>query len=242
MNKPRIYYFDPGTSISIDPEPNLRPSVANPNPKEPGKWLIPGNATPIPPPNTEEHEVAIWEREKNDWRVAIDWRGHTYWLPDGSKHTIDTIDVPPPTNALNAPPPPTLEEQKANARQGVVSFSIDARRKVTQNADLHKISGWSIKALRAKRVSDGNGTDEDIVILQIECDERSKGETPLELAEKQHEKAKLLETAVARIDGMEEGALSRIDAAQNASELLRTRAALRKEAKRKLLEFMAKMK
>jgi hypothetical protein len=53
-----------------------------------------------------DHTANEWDASANDWRAVPDYRGHSYWLADGSFHTIDDIGVSPPADALDSPPPP----------------------------------------------------------------------------------------------------------------------------------------
>ncbi|MGF6604655.1 hypothetical protein P3T23_009411 [Paraburkholderia sp. GAS448] len=54
------------------------------------------------------------------WQLLTDWRGTTYWLDDGTKHTIVALGETLPADALlsptapPAPAPPTLDEAKAD--------------------------------------------------------------------------------------------------------------------------------
>ena len=82
-------------------------TTAEPSPREEGVWLIPANATPLEPPVTGEHECAVFRNGR--WSVRYDFRGTTYWLPDGSEHTITETGMIVPENALTEPPSPSLE-------------------------------------------------------------------------------------------------------------------------------------
>lgn len=85
-----------------------------PSPRESGVYLIPANATILEPPQAKEHEVAVFENSA--WTIRPDWRGFQYWLADGSEHKITEIGIAPPNDALNAPPPPTLDVRAAEQR------------------------------------------------------------------------------------------------------------------------------
>lgn len=107
-----------------------------------------------PPPNPELRDDwmpppyrAVWadlpsvgERETRKlvegvFEVVSDWRGHRYWLPDGSKHVISNTGEEPPAGALEVAPPPPLESVKAKrsaeierdcAAQIIAGFACDA--------------------------------------------------------------------------------------------------------------------
>lgn len=66
--------------------------------------------TDKPMPEAGEHEMVYFEN--GDWVVRPDWRGHEYWLDDGSHHVITDVGIEPPSNALDAMPivPPTVDQ------------------------------------------------------------------------------------------------------------------------------------
>lgn len=90
------------------------PVICQPNPARPGEFLIPPSAIELKPPSTQDHEIAVFQTDSNNWMVKPDYRGNKYWLPDGSHHKIEQIGEVPPEDALDEqppPPPPTPEEQ-----------------------------------------------------------------------------------------------------------------------------------
>ena len=86
-------------------------TTAEPSPREKDVWLIPANATELEPPVTGEHECAVFRNGR--WSVRYDYRGTTYWLPDGTEHTITETGMIVPEGALTEPPAPQLETVKA---------------------------------------------------------------------------------------------------------------------------------
>lgn len=86
------------------------PVICQPNPAQPGKYLVPPNATQEAPPATGSNEVAVFSALSNVWEVEDDYRGHQYYLSDGSQHEISEIGETPPDDALDTPPPPSEEE------------------------------------------------------------------------------------------------------------------------------------
>lgn len=123
-----IYNYHPDTGE------HLSQSAARENPLDEGEYLIPANATTMAPPIPGDNQAAIFVG--GTWSLVPDWRGHTYWLADGSEHTITTLGDEPPAEALNAPPPPTLTEQKTS--------QIDAARAL---AKTHITAGFISNAL-----------------------------------------------------------------------------------------------
>lgn len=76
-----VYHYDPDTHVYLNTS-----SAADPDPLDPGKWLIPANATqliPPPPPNPKTQQAVF----------------------QGSKWEVEDIPVPPAlhANISNAP-------------------------------------------------------------------------------------------------------------------------------------------
>lgn len=80
------------------------------SPREPGKFLIPANATTVAPPEEQEGKARVWEGKK--WAYINDNRGKTMYSVDDSRQTsamsnILGADVPdgwtltPPPDAGN---------------------------------------------------------------------------------------------------------------------------------------------
>lgn len=79
-------------------------ATARPDPMVDGRFLIPAGCVTVEPPQLGPFQAAQYVN--GAWQVLTDYRGTSYWLPDGSKHTIVDVGQAPPDNALNAPPPP----------------------------------------------------------------------------------------------------------------------------------------
>lgn len=101
---PTLYAYDPVTGEYTTT------AEADPSPLEDGVYLYPAYTTDVAPPNADDHQSAVYQ--DGAWTLVPDWRGHTYWLSDGTEHTIDEINVSPPADALDAAPPPTLDTLK----------------------------------------------------------------------------------------------------------------------------------
>ncbi|WP_297323347.1 hypothetical protein [uncultured Bartonella sp.] len=63
-----------------------------PSPANIDDWLMPAFTTETPPPETKEHEVAIWNGEK--WTIQPDYRGQTWYDKNGNGVLIKDIGVP----------------------------------------------------------------------------------------------------------------------------------------------------
>lgn len=80
---PFYYSFAEGTGEYIDA------GLCDPSPLEPGIWLVPGHATRVAPPATNEGFVAV-RGAAREWQVKEDHRGEVVWL-DGSFRKITSI-------------------------------------------------------------------------------------------------------------------------------------------------------
>lgn len=110
----------------------------------------------------------------------------------------------------------TLDDLKADAVKKITAFAESVRQKIAGNPTVLKASAWSSKEARARRIVDGTASPEDVALVQTEADQRGKGETVAQLAEKQLAKAQALLHAVSVIDGMESRAIAAVQAAQDA--------------------------
>jgi len=131
-------------------------------------------------------------------------------------------------------PPISLDDLKVNAIREIKQFATEIRAKITGYADANEVAGWLKKVPRAQRVVDSEASEKDIAILQAECDERGKNETPLELAKIQLKKSERFDEAIAVIDGMQSGALSAIQSKRNENTLAELLEELQTKANQKI--------
>ncbi|CAE6814504.1 hypothetical protein R69746_05772 [Paraburkholderia aspalathi] len=99
-----VYHYDPATGEYVGE------SQADESPLEAGVHLIPAYATDIAPPACANGQIAVF-RDGN-WVSIEDHRGETYWLADGTEHTVDTPG-PLPEGALTEAPLPPLNKAQA---------------------------------------------------------------------------------------------------------------------------------
>ncbi|MGF6444406.1 DUF4376 domain-containing protein [Paraburkholderia youngii] len=114
--------FDPSTSLAVftngDWTVQFMAPVAPPEPPPADPVL----ATTDNKPAVQTNEVAVIVG--GQWEILADFRGTTYWLPDGSQHVIVDIGETLPSDALRSPPPapppeaPTADQ--ARAAQGAI--------------------------------------------------------------------------------------------------------------------------
>ncbi|RAH37529.1 DUF4376 domain-containing protein [Halomonas sp. SL1] len=85
---------------------------------------IPAGATSSEPPATGKREAARWSGQA--WEIVSDWRGHVYWLADGSRHEITELGVEPPADGLDEQPPASLDTLAARQRAAIAAALADA--------------------------------------------------------------------------------------------------------------------
>ena len=76
---------------------------ASESPLEPGVFLIPGGCKAVAPPAVSANQAARFA--DGAWTVVPDFNGTTYWLADGTQHTMSERGIDLPADALLAEPP-----------------------------------------------------------------------------------------------------------------------------------------
>ena len=101
-------------------------AVAHENPRRPGVYLLPAFSTEAAPPPVGEHEAAVYR--DGAWSIVPDWRGHEYWLADGSRHEITELGIAPPAEALDEEPPRPADQRRKTAKDAIDAAAGAARR------------------------------------------------------------------------------------------------------------------
>ncbi len=77
-------------------------TVADPNPRNPGRFLIPYGCVETPPPELGEHQVARYV--DGEWIVVPFYVGYQYWTEDGKRFVIKEVGEEPPEGHLTSKP------------------------------------------------------------------------------------------------------------------------------------------
>lgn len=93
-----IYNYDRATGLY------LGQAQADPDPLQPGQWLMPANATPDAPPLAAAGQVAVYT-DVRGWQLAQDHRG-TWYKADGQAVQIDDLRADISGMTRSAPPSP----------------------------------------------------------------------------------------------------------------------------------------
>ena len=127
----QVYKYDPETGEYCHPVPLQK------NPARPGEYLLPpANTLPATPMDAVINKAIIVNEAKDGWIMMDDYRGHSYYLPDGSFHAIDSLGVVPPPEALEQPPEPSAEVRKLTACQAIDTAAGEARKRIITDSAL----------------------------------------------------------------------------------------------------------
>jgi hypothetical protein len=117
-----VYLFDKSTGFYEGI------AFAQESPLEPGEYLLPECGTEEEPPAVGTYEIALWNNSK--WQVLPNYKGVTYWLPDGTKHECTDAGVALPSGA-------SLTEIKL-----LPDIKLELRTKVNEIRNELEVSGF----------------------------------------------------------------------------------------------------
>lgn len=143
MQTKTVYSFDRETGEYRGP------AVAHANPRRPGAYLLPAFSTEAAPPAIGERQAAVYLADA--WQVVPDWRGHTYWLSDGSRHQIAELGVEPPAEALSEPPPPSVDDAAAAALREINAACESALAAIREKYPHSEVLSWPYQESEARR-------------------------------------------------------------------------------------------
>lgn len=191
----RIYDISPTDGTVIDSAGREAP--IDPMRQQP---RVPAGATDSEPPTTGMNEAARWTGET--WEVVPDWRGHVYWLTDGSRHEITELGTEPPADALDEEPPEPLDKLASRKRaeintardtdlQAGMPYTMpDGTQETVQTRaqDEPNLLGLAIEARDLK----AEGVTDPVLVLRVESN-RNYQLTPQQMIEltdsaKEHKK------------------------------------------------------
>lgn len=98
LDVPAVYNYHPDTKVLVST------TMADPDPLEPGNWLVPAFATLTAPPVVSEHEVPVFDEAAQSWTTVL----------------LSSLEA-----SQGAQPPLTLDEQKAQF-SAFVDYCTDA--------------------------------------------------------------------------------------------------------------------
>ena len=134
----KIHHYHPQTGEC------LGAGAADPNPLEPGEWLVPAHATPEAPPEVPEGLAAVWQGEA--WALVEDHRGRRGWL-DGEPAVVADLG-PLPAGWRDTAPEPGPE-------------ALAAARLAQVLAELTALDAASARPLRAVLAAQVGGAEPD---------------------------------------------------------------------------------
>ncbi len=178
------------------------------------------NATPLPlshlPVGAMEHQI---DEDKLAKLLPIGVSAETLadlgYAFDGETFTAAT---PPP--AAPAGKNYTLDEFREHITQQIKSSTAAVRTLLAGTEDPAELANYTYKRQRAARIIAETATQADLAIQQAEIKARDiSGETVLSLAQRQLQKAAVLERACAELDGLKKSSLARAAVALTQKEL-----------------------
>lgn len=123
----------------------LGQGLADPSPREPGKWLIPANATTDAPPAEQAGHARVWA--SGAWTQVPDYRGETWW--DANDQPVEIEDLGDPADQgltdVEPPAPPTYPTADA-ALLAMVAWVEALHASVTGPVPQDVKFGWKAKA------------------------------------------------------------------------------------------------
>ena len=164
MTTKTVYNYNPDTGEYLGPE------TAHESPMEPGVYLMPAHSTEVEPPETGEHQAAVYS--DGAWTLVEDHRGEVWYdTATQERHEIKTLGIVPETWTQIVPTDPesiwngaawevpfeVLKERKRREIWGAgdaVLASVKAR--YTQA----EIESWSKQEQGAKDLAAGETTTE----------------------------------------------------------------------------------
>lgn len=104
-----LYHYHPETGELLGESP------ADLSPLEPEVWLIPAQATDLPPLKPKARQVAVFR--DNRWQLAPDWRSAALWsTEDGTAVSIADIGVTPADAHATETPRPSAAHRWQNGQ------------------------------------------------------------------------------------------------------------------------------
>ena len=144
---PAIYHYHRVTKEFLGSSvARIDPKEAEPTP------LIPANATLDAPPEAGENQSAVFE--DGAWALVDDYRGQTFYKPDGEEFIISDLDFPPESDWTTEKPVDFVAEIKRIRNEKIYGgLTVGA---VT--VDTEDVSQSRLTAVRIKADQDANYT------------------------------------------------------------------------------------
>lgn len=201
-----IYHYDAFGVLTGTGEAKLDPIDGLPR--------IPRNATDIAPPAAQAGHSAVFDGQA--WANTVDQRGTTYYLPDGSEHTITELGVSAPGDALNEPPF-DLTAARSQGLADTIAITAALSEAVVSHTPVGLRDSWTAKAEAARAQIAGSETALQLAILTDEA--ALTGETVADLAASIVAQEDQYLRLAASISGGHRRARNRIEVAPDQAEI-----------------------
>jgi hypothetical protein len=131
--EPKIYNYDPITGIFIEE------GFADPDPLQPGDWLLPAHSTLTKPPQAAQGQVAVIG-EDGEWSLMPDHRGSWY---NAQGVAVQISDVQADVSGLVREAPPSADHELVSGQWQLSAAKVQA--------SFEKIKTARIASFRAER-------------------------------------------------------------------------------------------
>ena len=174
----------------------LYQSMADADPLEPGKYLLPAFSTDTKPPKTNSQEIAVFDSGK--WVKKSDYRKTCYWLPDGSEHRIDEIGATIPDGALLEAPSKPVEQLRIDKLIEINAAYETRAQQVTVDVPPSEVQSWPKQEDEARTLK--SDPTASVIVLSALAEQRG---IPLDsLVDKVIEKANAYSVYIGQITGI----------------------------------------
>ncbi|WP_422459129.1 hypothetical protein [Endozoicomonas sp. ALB115] len=145
----RVYKYDDETGEY------LNPISLQKNPKHPNKYLVPPkNTLSAKPPKAINNQTVVVNASRTDWCLVPDFRGKEYYLHDGSFHKIENLGETPPEDALDEPPPPSLDILATQKLHSINTIANAILEPITSTYPKTEVVSWDKQEVEARRWQD----------------------------------------------------------------------------------------
>lgn len=162
MNDVEVYAFDENTKEYLGIEYADKDIFT-------GEAILPKNSTIIKPIKVSSGNAIVFTG--GSWVEKIDNRGKTYYLPDGTFHSITELGVEIPSNALTEKPDiRSTDEVKLDTISYIVNKHAEFLRVSTGDATIEERDTWQTKAIAAVAFTSNSASNSQKLMLQSEAD------------------------------------------------------------------------
>ena len=131
------------------------------NPKHSDQYLLPPkNTLSNKPPTPSKNQAVVVNESNSGWDLVPDFRNKEYYLPDGTYHKIENLRETPPEDALDEPPPPSLEILATQKLHSINTQADALLEPITSQYPRSEVLSWDKQEIEARRWQAWSDTDQ----------------------------------------------------------------------------------